>query len=42
VFEDWQRTTQWGHLFEAYGKGDSDRTTRSAPMASAAPQQPGE
>jgi uncharacterized protein (DUF362 family) len=42
VFEDWQRTTQWGRLFEAYGKGESDRTTRSAPMASASPQQPGE
>jgi uncharacterized protein (DUF362 family) len=42
VFEDWQRTTEWGKLFEAYGKGDSDRTTRSAPMASAAPPQAGE
>src|SRR3954465_9487659 len=29
VSQDWQRTTHWGRLFEAYGKGESDRTTRS-------------
>jgi hypothetical protein len=42
TFEDWKRTTHWGRLFEAYGRGESDRTTRSAPMASQAPASPGE
>jgi len=40
TFEDWKRTTHWGRLFEAYGRGESDRTTRSAPMASQVPPAP--
>ena len=40
VFEDWKRTTHWGKLFDAYGSGESDRITRSAPMASPAPPVP--
>jgi uncharacterized protein (DUF362 family) len=40
TFEDWKRTTHWGRLFDAYGRGESDRMTRSAPMASQAPPPP--
>jgi len=40
VFEEWKRTTHWGKLFEAYGKGESDRITRSAQAQASAP--PGE
>ena len=40
VFEDWKQTTHWGKLFEAYGKGESDRITRSAQAQASAP--PGE
>jgi uncharacterized protein (DUF362 family) len=31
VFEDWKRDTEWGQLFEAYGRGDADRVVRAAP-----------
>jgi hypothetical protein len=31
VFEEWQRSTEWGRLFEAYGSGDSDRIVRPSP-----------
>jgi uncharacterized protein (DUF362 family) len=40
VFEDWKQNTHWGRLFDAYGSGESDRITRSAPMASQAPLPP--
>src|SRR5688572_7764379 len=40
VFENWKGTTHWGKLFDAYGNGESDRITRSAPMASPAPPVP--
>jgi uncharacterized protein (DUF362 family) len=31
VFEDWQQSTEWGRLFEAYGKGEADRIVRPTP-----------
>jgi uncharacterized protein (DUF362 family) len=34
VFEDWKASTHWGKLFEAYGQGQSDEITRSAPGSS--------
>jgi uncharacterized protein (DUF362 family) len=37
VFEDWQRTTAWGQLFQAYAGGASDRITRSSPTAAPPP-----
>jgi hypothetical protein len=30
VFEDWKRDTEWGKLFEAYGRGEADRVVRAA------------
>ncbi len=38
VFEEWQQSTEWGRLFEAYGKGESDRIVRPGP--SIVPQPP--
>jgi uncharacterized protein (DUF362 family) len=29
VFEDWKAGTDWGKLFEAYGRGESERITRA-------------
>jgi uncharacterized protein (DUF362 family) len=40
VFANWQTSTPWGRLFEAYGSNESDRITRSAPRASQPPSSP--
>jgi uncharacterized protein (DUF362 family) len=37
VFEAWQRDTEWGQLFEAYGKGESDRILRRRPSIAPPP-----
>jgi uncharacterized protein (DUF362 family) len=37
VFEEWQRATAWGQLFQAYAGGSSDRITRSNPTAAPPP-----
>jgi len=34
VFEDWKKNTHWGQLFDAYGRGESDRTVRPSAGAS--------
>jgi hypothetical protein len=35
TFEDWKKNTHWGQLFDAYGRGESDRTVRPSAGASA-------
>ncbi len=35
TFENWQKTTQWGQLFEAYSKGESERVTGAVPTPAA-------
>lgn len=37
VFEAWQRETEWGRLFEAYSKGESDRILRRSPSVAPPP-----
>jgi uncharacterized protein (DUF362 family) len=32
TFEDWKRDTEWGQLFDAYGRGDADRVVRAVPV----------
>lgn len=36
TFEHWKRETHWGQLFEAYGRGESDRVARTAESSSPA------
>jgi hypothetical protein len=28
VFEEWKRNTEWGQLFDAYARGESDRVVQ--------------
>lgn len=37
VFEEWKASTEWGKLFDAYGRGDADRIVRApqSPRAAA-------
>ncbi len=37
TFEDWQQGTQWGQLFQAYGRGDADRIVRGSRPSVAPP-----
>jgi hypothetical protein len=37
VFEQWKRDTHWGGLFEAYGKGESDKIVSRAAEQTVAP-----
>jgi hypothetical protein len=37
VFNEWRDTTHWGKLFEAYGRGEADKITRSAQAQAAVP-----
>jgi uncharacterized protein (DUF362 family) len=41
VFNEWKESTHWGKLFEAYGRGEADKITRSAQAQAAVPP-PGE
>jgi uncharacterized protein (DUF362 family) len=37
TFEAWKRDTSWGHLFEAYERGEADRVIKQPAAAPAAP-----
>jgi uncharacterized protein (DUF362 family) len=37
VFNEWKESTHWGKLFDAYGRGEADKITRSAQAQAAVP-----